>query len=65
MNRLPNAGDLTASELKSLRGIVARSFTPSGQVGHLERARLIELGLVQRALGGLMPTPAGRMASRM
>ena len=65
MDRLPNAADLTSGELKSLRGIVARSFTPSGQVNRLEASRLLELGLIQNALGGLMPTPAGRMASRM
>ena len=64
MDRLPNAADLTASELKSLRSIVTRSFTPRGQVGRLEILRLLELGLIQDALGGLMPTPAGRIASR-
>ena len=64
MDRLPNAADLTVTEFAILRGIVARSFTPAGQINHLAGARLIELGLVQRAMGGWMPTPAGRMASR-
>jgi hypothetical protein len=64
MHRLPNAADLTASEFNVLRGIVARSFTPTGQINRAHSARLMELGLVQCAMGGLMPTPAGRMASR-
>jgi hypothetical protein len=28
------------------------------------RQRLIELGLIQTGMGGLMPTPAGRIAAR-
>jgi hypothetical protein len=65
MNWIPSAGDLTPDEMRSLRGIVAGSFTPSRQIHHLQRSRLIELGLIQCALGGLMPTPAGRMVARM
>ena len=64
MDRLPNAADLTLNEFAILRGIVARSFTPARQINPLAGARLIKLGLVQRAMGGWMPTPAGRMASR-
>jgi hypothetical protein len=64
MDRLPNAADLTAAQFHALRGIVARSFTPIGQINRDDGARLVELGLVQRAMGGWMPTPAGRMASR-
>jgi hypothetical protein len=47
-----------------LRGIVAGSFTPSGHVNLAQRERLLELGLIQRAMGGLMPTPAGRILAR-
>jgi hypothetical protein len=64
MDRLPNAADLTATQFAALRGIVSRSFTPTGQINRADGARLVELGLVQRAMGGWMPTPAGRMASR-
>ena len=64
MDRLPNAADLTTAQFTALRGIVSRSFTPNGQINSADGARLIELGLVQRAMGGWMPTPGGRMASR-
>jgi hypothetical protein len=48
-----------------MRDIVARSFMPVNQIGLRTRMRLIELGLVQNALGGLMATPAGRIVARL
>ena len=62
MDRLPNVSDLTAEELKSL------VRTCSGFIGRtIPRAhekRLVELGLIQSMMGGLMATPAGRMVAR-
>jgi hypothetical protein len=65
VDRIPNAACLSQGELRSLRSIVGASFTPNNQIHHQHRLRLIELGLVQCALGGLLPTPAGRIVSRM
>jgi len=65
MNRIPNQLDLTADELKALRDIVGRSFTPIGQVNIQQRKRLLELGLILGGMGGLMPTPAGRIVARL
>jgi hypothetical protein len=62
MNRLPNAADLTPQEYSSLR-LVARGFM-SKTIPKLHQARLIELGLIQCLMGGLMATPAGRMVAR-
>jgi hypothetical protein len=65
VNRLPNAADLTSEEMSSLRLIVSRSFMSGSSLLPVHRARLLELGLIQKGMGGLMPTPAGRMAARM
>jgi hypothetical protein len=65
MTRIPNALELTLTELASLRGIVIRSFTPAHQVAAPDRERLLQLGLVQCGMGGLMPTPAGHMVARL
>ena len=65
MTRIPNALELTLTELASLRGIVIRSFTPTHQVAAPDRERLLQLGLVQCGMGGLMPTPAGHMVARL
>ena|GEM_PF-1084077 len=62
MNRLPNAADLTSPEYSSLR-LVARGFM-SKTIPKLHQARLIELGLIQCLMGGLIATPAGRMVAR-
>jgi hypothetical protein len=62
MNRLPNAADLTPLEYSSLR-LVARGFM-SKTIPKLHQARLIELGLIQCLMGGLIATPAGRMVAR-
>ena len=62
MNRIPNAADLTAAEMASLtlvcRGFILRTIPKSHE------ARLVELGLIQAVLGGLMITPAGKMLAR-
>jgi hypothetical protein len=65
MQRIPTNLELTGNELLSLRSIVARSFVPANQVNRKARARLLALGLIQNALGGLMATPAGRIAARL
>lgn len=65
MQRIPTALELSADELLSMREIVLRSFVPANQIGRRTRARLIELGLIQNALGGLMATPAGRIVARL
>jgi hypothetical protein len=62
MNRLPNASDLTTPEMQSLR-LVATGFI-SNTIPKLHQARLVELGLIQALMGGLMVTPIGRMVSR-
>jgi len=62
VGRLPNAMDLTSAELASLvlvcRGFICATIPKSHQ------ARLVELGLIQAILGGLMITPMGRMVAR-
>lgn len=63
MDRLPNVGDLTPPELSSLR-LVVRGFT-SRTIPKAHQARLIELGLIQSLMGGLMITPIGRMVGRV
>jgi hypothetical protein len=65
MQRIPTARDVTPDELILLREIVARSFIPGNQIDPSRKARLLELELVQFALGGLMPTPAGRIVARL
>jgi len=65
MNRIPTALDLTLREFASLRNIVIRSFTPLNQVAAPEKERLLELGLIQIGMGGLIPTPAGRIVARL
>jgi len=64
MERIPRAHELTPDEMGALRIIVSGSFTPNGHVNQHQRNRLLELGLIHRAMGGLMPTPAGRILAR-
>ncbi len=63
MNRIPTKSDLTAAEFSALRevssGFMSRTIPP------MRRARLVELGLIQEVMGGLMATPAGRIVARM
>lgn len=63
MNRLPGGNDLTAAELSSLL-LVAPGFM-SMTIPKAHQARLIELGLIRAAMGGLMATPAGMMVARI
>jgi len=63
MDRFPGRDELSPSELASLR-LVARGFM-GRTIPSSDRKRLVELGLIQDIMGGLMPTPAGRMVSRM
>ncbi len=65
MQRIPSAGELTREELRLLRAVVANSFVPVNQMSRESRLRLIDLGLIQNAMGGLMPTPSGKIVSRM
>jgi hypothetical protein len=62
MDRMPNAADLTSAELASLilvsRGFICATIPKTHQI------RLVELGLIQAILGGLMITPMGRMVAR-
>ena len=64
MQRIPNSGELTPDELTSLRLIVRQSFMSKASLPAARRARLVELGLIQNGMGGVTPTPAGRMAAR-
>ena len=50
--------------MKTLRNIVGSSFTSSSHINPLQQKRLIALGLIQYAMGGIMITPAGRMVAR-
>ncbi|HEY4123458.1 MAG TPA: hypothetical protein VGM36_02525 [Rhizomicrobium sp.] len=65
MDRIPRATDLTLPEMMCLREIVIGNFTSMATVSVANRKRLIELGLIQSAMGGLMATPAGRMVARV
>ncbi len=63
MNRLPNRSDLTAAEYSSLC-LVAKGFM-TRTIPSAHRTRLVQLGLIRDAMGGLMPTPAGTIVARM
>ncbi len=65
MERIPAKPDLSNDEMTSLREIVARSFMSARTVPMLRKMRLLELGLILIAMGGLMPTPAGQIVARM
>ena len=62
MGRMPTAMDLTPAEFSSLL-LVARGFM-SPTIPKAHQARLVELGMIQALMGGLMATPAGRMVAR-
>jgi hypothetical protein len=64
LDRIPTASDLTHDEMTSLRLIVLRSFMSKGSLPAERRAKLIALGLIQDAMGGVAPTPAGRITAR-
>ena len=60
---MPSGADLTAAEYSSLR-LVARGFM-SRTIAPAHRTRLVQLGLIRDAMGGLMATPAGIIVARM
>jgi hypothetical protein len=62
MDRMPNVADVTCAELASLK-LVSRGFI-CATIPKAHQARLVELGLIQAILGGLMITPMGRMVAR-
>ena len=62
MDRMPNAADLTAAELASLT-FVSRGFVRA-TIPKAHQTRLVELGLIQAMMGGLIITPMGRMVAR-
>lgn len=65
MNDIPRSAELTKGEMRVLREVIARSFITFGSVPKLRRERLIAMGLVSAGMGGLMPTPMGRIVARM
>lgn len=62
--RIPSALELSLPEWTTLRNLVARNYTPHHQIDPGHRARLMELGLIQLNMGGLMATPTGRIVAR-
>jgi hypothetical protein len=63
MDRMPNRSDLTVAEYASLC-LVAKGFM-TRTIPSAHRTRLVQLGLIQEAMGGLMPTPAGTILARI
>ena len=64
MDHMHRGGDLTPDEQRTLRDIIARSFVSRRTVPAAQCERLLALGLVAQGMGGLTPTPAGRIAAR-
>jgi len=60
---MPTAADLTTAEYAALRQ-VAQGFM-SRTISKAPQAKLIQLGLIQSQMGGLMITPVGRMVARL
>lgn len=65
MEHFARSSDVTADELVCLRHIIARSFVSKGAVSLIRRERLKSMGLISFGMGGLMPTPTGRIVARM
>jgi hypothetical protein len=65
MTRIPTALELTTGELILLRNIAADGFMPGRQAMQRDIPRLLALQLVQRAMGGLIATPAGHIVARV
>jgi hypothetical protein len=63
MNSMPSRSDLSQAEYSSLC-LVAKGFM-SWTIPSAHRTRLVQLGLIQDRMGGLMPTPAGTIVARM
>jgi hypothetical protein len=64
MDQIPRGTELTAGEMRTLKEVIARSFVSAGTVPKLRRERLVAMGLVTIGMGGLMPTPTGRIVAR-
>jgi hypothetical protein len=64
MDHFARSSDLTAAELVCLRHIIACSFVSKGAVSIIRRERLQSMGLISFGMGGLMPTPTGRIVAR-
>jgi hypothetical protein len=64
MDEIPHGSELTTGEMEALKTIIARSFVSTSTVPKLRRERLIAMGLVSAGMGGLMPTPKGRIVAR-
>ena len=62
--RIPSAMELSPGEWTTLRSLVAHNFTPVRQIDRGHKVRLMELGLIQLGMGGLIVTPAGRIVAR-
>jgi hypothetical protein len=62
MKRLPTQSDLTVPELSSLYEI-APGFC-GRRIPEAHITRLVQLGLIREAMGGLMITPTGRIVAR-
>ena len=65
MDRIHRGGELSPEEQITLRDIIGRSFVSSRTVPAARRERLLSLGFISVGMGGLIPTPAGRIAVRM
>lgn len=65
MQQIARASDLTVAEMQTLRRVVAQSFVSRGALNPRHRDRLSSLALVTCAMGGVTPTPAGRIVARM
>lgn len=61
MHRMPNATDLTPEEFASLARVCRRFICATIPKAH--QTRLVELGLIQAMMGGLLTTPLGRMVA--
>ena len=62
MNRIPTQSDLTDIELTSLFEIAGGFRSRMIPVARIKR--LVELGLIQEVMGGLMITPTGRIVAK-
>ena len=65
MQQIPSRLDLNSHEMASFREVVAQSVVGALTIPASQKARLLELGLISNAMGGLIPTPAGRIVARM
>jgi len=65
VDHFTRSSDFTAAELACLRHIIKCSFVSKGAVSITHRERLQSMGLISIGMGGLMPTPTGRIVARM